>query len=176
MRIPLTDQFLLDVYTLMESLGDTHRSLAPRTLREVLYPELFKMRREYRRKRDRKQFQQFLQYLKKRGYIRIKNLENKKGVLLTPAGMGRALEVKAILRSRNRRADRRWQMIIFDIPEKKRGLRDLLRSSLFRFGYQKLQESVWVSPYDVEEATENIIREYSLDPYIRTFLIEEILL
>lgn len=174
MKLPLTDQFLLDMYAFLENLGGAYRSFAPRTMREVLYPELFKMRKEYARKRDRKQFGQFLHYLRKRGYIRIKNLENHKGVLLTPAGAERALEVKMILKSQKKRPDGKWQMIIFDIPEKKRGLRDLLRFSLFRLGYQKFQESVWVSSYDVAEATEKIIREHDLDSYIKTFLIEEI--
>lgn len=174
MKLPLTDQFLLDVYQLIESTGDMYRSLAFHSMKEVLYPELFKMRQEYRRKRDRKQFGQFLNYLKKRGYIRIKNLENHKGVLLMPAGAERVLEVKTILKSKKKRPDGKWQMIIFDIPEKKRGLRDLLRFSLIRLGYQKLQESVWISPYDVTEVTEKIIREHGLDSYIKTFLIEEI--
>ncbi|MBI1971489.1 MAG: hypothetical protein HYS52_01405 [Candidatus Wildermuthbacteria bacterium] len=143
-------------------------------MREVLFPELFKMRREYKRKLERKHFGQFLNYLKKRGYIQIKNLEQKKGVLLTPHGVERVLAVKTILKSKQKRADGKWQMIIFDIPEQKRWARDAFRFSLHQLGYQKFQESVWVSPYDVAEATEKAILEYELDSYVRTFLIEEL--
>lgn len=174
MKLPLTDQFLLDIYTLIENIGDTYRSLVPRTMKEVLYPELFKMRKEYARKQNRKQFGQFLYYLKKKGYIHVKNLEHKKGVLLTPQGVARVLEVKRTLKGKQKRPDGKWQMIIFDIPEKKRGTRDSFRIALVNLGYQKLQESVWVCPYDVAETTEEVIREYDLDPYIRTFLIEEL--
>ena len=174
MKLPLTDQFLLDIYTFLEKVGDTYRSLVPRTMKEVLYPELFKMRKEYARKRDRRQFGQFLHYLKKKGYIQIKKLEHKRGVLLTPQGVARALEVKRVLKGKQKRPDGKWQMIIFDIPEKRRGARDSFRIALIDLGYEKLQESVWVSPYDVAEETEKVTRDHNLDSYIRTFLIEEI--
>ncbi|MDD2935296.1 MAG: hypothetical protein PHX25_02360 [Candidatus Pacebacteria bacterium] len=47
--------------------------------------------------------------------------------------------------------DKKWRVIIFDISEKKKILRNLLRSNLIRFGFVKLQNSVWVFPYDCEE-------------------------
>jgi hypothetical protein len=37
-----------------------------------------------------------------------------------------------------------------------------------------LQQSVWVCPYDVLEETEAILRKYSLDEYVKLFLIEEV--
>jgi len=36
------------------------------------------------------------------------------------------------------------------------------------------QQSVWICPYDVYKETEEIVRKFSLDPYVRFFLIEEI--
>lgn len=65
-------------------------------------------------------------------------------------------------------------MVVFDIPEDLHNLRDLLRENLQGLGYQKLQQSVWTCPYDVSKETEEIIREYALDRYIKLFLIEEV--
>ena len=65
-------------------------------------------------------------------------------------------------------------MVIFDIPEKKRKIRDLFRKNLLVLGYQRLQKSIWVCPYDVFKETEELIRDYLIDFYVRIFLIEEI--
>ncbi len=51
-----------------------------------------------------------------------------------------------------RRWDGKWRLVIFDIPEKKRGLRNRARSIVVGFGFIKLQHSVWAYPYDCEEA------------------------
>ena len=47
--------------------------------------------------------------------------------------------------------DKKWRVVIFDVEEKKRNLRSLLRSNLERIGFRKLQNSVWVFPYECEE-------------------------
>ena len=44
--------------------------------------------------------------------------------------------------------DGRWRVVIFDIWEKRRNVRDQLRMELRELGFQKMQNSVWVSPYD----------------------------
>ena len=84
------------------------------------------------------------------------------------------MKIKLKKLEKKKRADKKWQMLIFDIPEDKRALRDVFRDNLMFLGYSLLQKSVWVSPYDMLEETENLIRKYELDPYIRLFLIEEI--
>src|SRR3989344_5591963 len=50
-----------------------------------------------------------------------------------------------------RRWDGKWRLVIFDIPEKRRGIRDRLRALVVRLGFLHLQDSVWVYPYDCEE-------------------------
>lgn len=46
-----------------------------------------------------------------------------------------------------RKWDGRWRILIFDIPEKIRWKRDLLRKELRDFWFYPLQKSVWVYPY-----------------------------
>ena len=78
------------------------------------------------------------------------------------------------MKNKKKRSDKKWQMMIFDIPEKKRFLRNILRENLTLLGYEMLQQSVWVSPFDVFKETEDLVSRYELDHYIRLFLIEEI--
>jgi CRISPR-associated endonuclease Cas2 len=50
-----------------------------------------------------------------------------------------------------RRWDGKWRILIFDIKEKRRSTRDQLRISLVSIGFKRLQNSVWVYPYDCED-------------------------
>jgi len=174
LKLPITDQFLWDLYNFIQELDRTFDLFAPRTMKEAVFPELLRLKREHERKKAKRQFSQLIYYLKKKGYIRIKNLEQKQGVILTKKGKEKVLKVKFKIKEKKRRKDGKFEMIIFDIPEKKRHLRNLLREALHLLGYQMLQQSVWVCPYEVLEETEEIVRKYSLDPYVRIFLIEEI--
>src|SRR5574344_2166383 len=47
--------------------------------------------------------------------------------------------------------DGKWRVLIFDIKENKRSLRDKIRVTLSFIGFIKLQNSVWVFPYDCED-------------------------
>jgi len=49
--------------------------------------------------------------------------------------------------------DGKWRLVIFDIREKRRSTRDLLRQQLQELGLVRLQNSVWVYPYDFSEIT-----------------------
>ena len=88
------------------------------------------------------------------GQIRFVERDGKKHMEITEKGR-HAFELekqKALLRGRQkRRWDKRWRMIIFDIPERYRGTRDKLRILLRSLGFVRLQASVWVFPYDCEE-------------------------
>jgi DNA-binding transcriptional regulator PaaX len=47
--------------------------------------------------------------------------------------------------------DKKWRIVMFDINERKKKLRDELRLFLGRLGFERLQNSVWVYPYDCGE-------------------------
>jgi DNA-binding transcriptional regulator PaaX len=174
MKLPITDKFLLDLFNFFQGADRAFDLFAPRTMKEALLPDLLKFRRERGRQFERKRFNSLIYYLKRKGYITITNLQEKKGVMFTQRGAQKTLKIKLKDLSKKKRPDGKWEMIIFDIPEKKRGLRDMLRQFLVLLGYEQLQESVWVSPYDVFKETSNFLREYSLDLYVKLFLIEEI--
>jgi DNA-binding transcriptional regulator PaaX len=50
-----------------------------------------------------------------------------------------------------RKWDGKYRVIIFDIPEFKSKLRWALRRQLMEWGFVKLQNSVWVFPYECQE-------------------------
>ena len=63
----------------------------------------------------------------------------------------RAMSLTQFADKKPRRWDGKWRVLIFDIPERRRGLRIKLRLTLQSIGFVRLQDSVWVYPYDCEE-------------------------
>ncbi|HEX9721818.1 MAG TPA: CRISPR-associated endonuclease Cas2 [Candidatus Paceibacterota bacterium] len=175
MKLPITDKFLWDLYNAIEGFEKAYDTVSPpRSVSQYLYRDVIQLRKEYKRRKARRSFSQFISYLQMQGYIKVKSLEGVKGFMLTPKGTEKALQVKRKLKERKKRKDGKWIMIIFDIPEERRKARDFLRDALIDLGYQQVQKSVWVCPYDVYDETEEAIREYQIIPYVRLFLIEEI--
>jgi len=79
---------------------------------------------------------------------------NKDGfVAITPKGKKRLndLEIKNLKIEKPKRWDGRWRVLIFDIPEKMRVVRNKIRLSLLNIGFLMLQNSVWIYPYDCED-------------------------
>lgn len=60
------------------------------------------------------------------------------------------------------RWDGRWRIVAFDIAEKRKQKRIQLRQILQRLGFMRLQDSVWVHPYESEE----ILRLIKLDLHL----------
>lgn len=54
-----------------------------------------------------------------------------------------------ITKWQNQEWDERWRIVIFDIPEKEKKARDRLREKLRELGFGMIQESVWLTPYNV---------------------------
>ncbi len=50
-----------------------------------------------------------------------------------------------------KRWDGRWRVVLFDIPERRRGVRNQLRKFMQEFGFVRLQDSAWIYPYDCED-------------------------
>jgi|SRR3989344_2925690 len=85
----------------------------------------------------------------KNGLLRYKN-----GFLeLTKKGEAELelLEINDWKIDKPKKWDGRWRMLIFDIPETKRPLRDKVRRTLSTIGFLRLQDSVWIYPYDCED-------------------------
>ena len=52
---------------------------------------------------------------------------------------------------KKRKWDRRWRVVIFDIPERRKNIRDRLRLFMNEYGFVRIQDSVWIYPYDCED-------------------------
>ena len=175
MRITITDKFLWDLYDYFQSIDEAYGAISPKSFRQLQYQDLNRARRNYAKTKAKRKFGQFVNYLIKHGYIKAKTLEGIEGITLTPKGLEKAFMVKNKFSNRKKRKDGRWVMVIFDIPENLKKTRNFLRKSLVDLGYQQLQKSVWICPYDIYSETETTIRLCEVSSYVRIFLINEVI-
>lgn len=79
---------------------------------------------------------------------------SKNGYLtLTPIGikiLGK-IRIKNFRIQKPKKWDKKWRVLIFDIKETHKKIRDEMRMTLTQIGFIKLQNSVWVYPYDCED-------------------------
>lgn len=68
--------------------------------------------------------------------------------------------------------DRRWRLVIFDIPESKRKLRDQFRNFLRQLGFGQLKSSVWLSPWNKGEKVKPYIKRHHLGDIVTQFTTE----
>ncbi len=63
--------------------------------------------------------------------------------------------------------DKKWRMVIFDIPEKYKPAREALRETLKRLGFYEYQKSVLVYPYECQKEIDFVIEYFDIRPYVR---------
>ncbi|MBI2612959.1 CRISPR-associated endonuclease Cas2 [Candidatus Kaiserbacteria bacterium] len=92
--------------------------------------------------------------LVQRGLVERRKEEGKVTLRLTRKGEQNASRLyleNFLTFARPRRWDERWRIVIFDVWEKRREVRRRLREILRNTGFVRLQDSVWIFPYDCEE-------------------------
>jgi len=70
--------------------------------------------------------------------------------------------------------DKKWRVAIFDIPEKKRKARDQIRSVFISAGFYRLQDSVWVYPYDCEDIVGLLKTDIGVGKDLLYMIVDEI--
>ena len=176
MKIPITDKFLWDVFNALSSVEDAGRPLfhPARSMRDATMSTDDPIYQKYRKIFTSQEFSQLIYYLKRKNYIKVKNLEGKRGIMLTKTGVSKALLASFSADGGKKRKDGKWIMLTFDIPQKHKKSRMLLRSIIGTLGYKMFQQSIWVCPFDVSDTTEKLLQVHNLEKYVKIFLIEKL--
>lgn len=115
--------------------------------------------------------------LKQDGNIEFIERDGQKYVRLTKKG-GRTLDLyKEKLRLQERlrkRWDKRYRLIIFDVPEKRKKIRDKIRYEFSQVGFLRVQDSAWLYPYDCEEFVALLKAELHIGKDVLYAVIESI--
>lgn len=123
-----------------------------------------------------KQFQQSFNFLEQKNLILAARQEAKTVVSVTKKGTTKLLAYKLdeISIKPVKKWDRKWRLIIFDIPEKYKTARQYFRSKLKELGFAQLQKSAWIIPYPCEDEVDFIAQVYEIKPFVRIVVAESI--
>ncbi len=110
--------------------------------------------------------------LVKRGLMKFENsyyqLTNKGEKIL------RRWELSDYKLKKPKRWDKKWRIIIYDILEKKARVRRQVLSLFYQAGFYKLQDSVWLYPYDCEDVIGLLKTDFGIGKELLYIIADEI--
>lgn len=142
------------------------------------FKTLRKMRSEWR-EIDQRNFNRSARSLSKEKLVKEKKLpDGSFRLVLTESGKKQARILNFLGQSikfkKPKRWDGKWRIVIFDIPEKDRVFRTILREHLYNLKFYKLQHSVFVSPDPCEKIILELVELYSASKYVRVITASKI--
>ena len=87
----------------------------------------------------------------------------------------RAFDIELMEIEKPRKWDRKWRLVMFDIPMKFTKRREALRYHLKELGFFQFQKSAWIFPYPCEDEITFIADFHGIGKYVETLTIESIL-
>lgn len=134
--------------------------------------------KEYWRQRDldKERLSKVLYRLCRNKFIRFYFQDKEKYIELTKKGKEKIrnflvedLEIKI-----PKKWNKKWRIIIFDIPNEKKTARDALASKLKQLGFLRLQKSVFVFPHDCKQEIDFLKELYEISPYVQYIVADRI--
>ncbi|MDI6591872.1 MAG: hypothetical protein QME61_02985 [Patescibacteria group bacterium] len=104
-------------------------------------------------KKKDSRFKNAFYYLKNRGYLDIQKRDHQIYIALTDQGRKKAGKylIDDLKIKKPKKWDKEYRIVIFDIPNITRIKRDALRGKLKELGFFRLQQSVWIYPYECKK-------------------------
>lgn len=122
--------------------------------------ESFKKQRKWRRYKNKIIYNKFYN-LRKSGYIKIEEKNHQIYISLTPEGKKKAgwMQIDELKIKKQKKWDRKWRIIIFDISQLKIIHRNAFRGKIKELGFYPLQKSVWIHPYECKDEID-LLRDF----------------
>ena len=117
-----------------------------------------------------------LSYLNKRRLVSIAEKDGQSIITLSEEGKKRVLQfsLDRMEIKRPLKWDGYWRVVLFDIPERKKRAREVLRSKLKELGFFQLQKSCFVHPFDCKSEIDYISELFEVSPYINYIVAKQI--
>ena len=124
---------------------------------------------------DKAEINDRIQYLKSMGFIKTFTESRERFVELSPKGFKKLKKLSAEIKiDRPKKWDKKWRMVIFDVPEKFRSSRNSLRFKLLSLGLIKIQKSVYVYPFPCTDDIVSLSRSLGIEKSV-TVMVADII-
>lgn len=111
--------------------------------------------------------------MSKQGWIESRKEGNRSYYSMTERGNRRLEEAaKRIYKLQEEDWDQQWRILVYNIPEDNRNVRDALRQELIWSGFGMLANSCWVTPLRLEEQVKDMFERYQVAQYVNFFLAQ----
>ena len=109
----------------------------------------------------------------------LKEVKNKDGtisVVLSEKGkkIAEVYSLDNLKINKSKKWDGNWRLVIFDVPERIKKVRDALRMHLKNLGFYELQKSVFICPFPCTEEINQIVDFYNIHEHIRVIIAHSI--
>jgi len=116
------------------------------------------------------QLSQAIKRLREKGFIKQDKI-NMGEVVLKLTDQGRdALGIE----DNAEQWDGKWRIVIWDIPEQKRIIRNLFRRNLKKWGFKHLQNSVWISKRNVYQKLMDYVKNLGIEQWVTVIEAEKL--
>jgi len=125
---------------------------------------------------DRTRMRRVLKSLEKQELVTIKEKKGEITVTLTKNGSEKALkyQVEDMQIPKPDWWDRKWRLVMFDIPEARKSSRNAFKAVLDNLGFIQLQHSVYVHPYECHNEIEFVRNVYEIKPFVKLLVVEKL--
>ena len=143
-------------------------------LPQILKP-LIKWRKNWG-KVDRKRIHEAIQRLNKKRLIELIEKNDKLYIKITDNGrkLLRNFDYDNLELPQSKKWDKKWRLVVFDIPDKKNKERRALSKRLKDLGFYPLQESVFIYPYDCRDEIDFLCEFLSIGRYVNYCIVESL--
>lgn len=117
--------------------------------------------------KERFRVKRTLSGMEARGLIKREVKNGKEILLLTPKGTDMAWSALAENMNipRQKKWDKKWRVVMFDIPETKSKIRQEVSFKIKDIGMMAVQNSVFISPFPCKKEIDTITKHYDVDKY-----------
>lgn len=124
------------------------------------------------KKFDRGKFNRDMSRLASRGDIRIGN----DTITITKLGKERVLKYKLDELEIKKPIiwDKKWRLVVFDIPDHRRKASNVLRHKLIDLGFEQYQKSIFIHPYPCRDEIDYIREIYEVGGNVKLIVADEI--
>lgn len=108
--------------------------------------------------------------------ISTKEINDEVILTLTKKGEQKVLKYKIdeLKITEPKRWDKKWRLVIFDIPNSKKQAREVFRELLKRLGFVQLQKSVFLQPFPCEDEIEFLRLNFGISKFVQTLIISKL--
>lgn len=123
----------------------------------------------------RKNFAHLVWRSLKAGYIEKIEKNGEIYIRITPQGNEKNKRDFSMIAFQKKSWDKKWRVVIFDIEEINKNVRERLRNKLKELGFGMLQESVFITPHDILKDFSEFVESSNLADYVYLLEVSQII-